>query len=285
MSAREPAGQACNAGADNPCPFTPGVGVSGASFSFDRGHTWQQPNYTGLTARDCLGEPGPADECEAHPGQIGTLPNYAEHDLVSDGDPALAFGPKPDDNGNFSYANGSRLYYANLTSALPGTAPFKGAEAIAVSHTDNVAAAAAGQNSAWSDPVIAAARSARCSRTGSRSGPTRVGLYPREPRAPRRGGANASSSPFFGNVYLCYAAFRGNGGGFTNQPLDVLTSRDGGERAGRSTRSRRPRTTSRAATASAGRAARCGPTRTAWSTSSTTSSASTRRRRPSGRSR
>ena len=40
---------------------------------------------------------------------------------------------------------------------------------------------------------------------------------------------NAASSPFFGNVYVCYAAFRGNGNGFTNQPLDVLTSRDGGE--------------------------------------------------------
>ena len=57
---------------------------------------------------------------------------------MSDGDPAVAFGPQPTAGGGFSYANGSRLYYANLTSALPGTAPFKGAEAIAVSHTDDV---------------------------------------------------------------------------------------------------------------------------------------------------
>jgi hypothetical protein len=42
-----------------------------------------------------------------------------------------------------------------LTSALPGHAPFNGFEAIAVSHTDDVAAAAAGHGSAWSDPVIA----------------------------------------------------------------------------------------------------------------------------------
>ena len=38
---------------------------------------------------------------------------------------------------------------------------------------------------------------------------------------------NASSSPFFGNVYACYAAFRGNGNG--NQPLMALTSSNGGD--------------------------------------------------------
>ena len=204
--------EACNAGPDNTCPFTDGVGVSGVYFSSNSGRSWTQPTYTGLSARGCLGVPGPDAGCTPTTGPIGTLPKYAQNGLVSDGDPAVAFGPQPTAGGGFSYANGSRLYYANLTSALPGAAPFKGAEAIAVSHTDNAAAAADGSSAAWSDPVIA-------SRQTSALFSDKEQVW----------SDNAESSPFFGNVYVCYAAFRGNGNGFTNQPLDVLASRDGGE--------------------------------------------------------
>src|SRR2546423_15289255 len=71
------------------CPFTPGVGVSGIYFSFNGGASWRQPTYTGFSARD--GSPGV--------GLIGTLPGYFERGLVSGGDPAVAFGPRPGPGG------------------------------------------------------------------------------------------------------------------------------------------------------------------------------------------
>ncbi len=144
--------EACNAGDPTTCPFTPGVGGSGIYFSFDGGKSWTQPTYTGLSARNCL---GPA-ACVPTTGPIGTLPWYSENGLVSDGDPALAFGPRPGPNG-FSWANGSRLYYANLASNIGAKKDetFKGFEAIYVSRTDNPQVAATGGatgKAAWMQP-------------------------------------------------------------------------------------------------------------------------------------
>src|SRR6266581_2455601 len=120
--------EACNADDDTTCPFTTGVGNNDPP-------------------------------CQPQVGPIGTLPWYYEAGLVTDGDPAVAFGPRPGANGKFSWANGSRLYYATLVSNLSAKRndTFKGYEAIAVSRTDDVATAAlggaTGQN-AWERPVI-----------------------------------------------------------------------------------------------------------------------------------
>jgi hypothetical protein len=208
--------EACNAGDDTTCPFTPGVGVSGVYFSFDSGTTWTQPTYTGLTGRNCLGVVGNSDpDCTATTGPIGTLPHYAENGLVADGDPAVAFGPRQGASGTFSWANGSRLYYANLTSNVGATRSeqaFKGFEAIAVSHTDNVQAAAAGDASAWSDPVL-------ISRQSSTTFSDKEQVW----------ADNAASSPFFGTVYVCWAAFVGQEkGNAAPAPLQVAVSHDGG---------------------------------------------------------
>src|SRR5207253_11064061 len=150
--------EACNAGNPTTCPFTAGIGVSGIYFSDDSGSSWMQPTYTGWTARDCLGlvgtQPAPADNCNPHVGPTGTLPRYFENGLVSDGDPAVGFGPQRGSDGTFSWSNGWRLYYANLTSnvsAVRSETAFKGFEAIAVSRLDSqdYAAAKAGVNAAW----------------------------------------------------------------------------------------------------------------------------------------
>jgi hypothetical protein len=203
--------ESCAAGDPTTCPFTPGVGVSGIYFSFNGGSTWTQPTYSGLTGRDCL---GPA-ACIAHTGPIGTLPGYAAAGLVSDGDPAVTFGPRPGANGAFSYANGSRLYYANLTSNVGGTRAtetFKGFEAVAVSRVDDVTAAAAGSAAAWKAPVLV-------SKQSSTTFSDKEQVW----------ADNASSSRFFGNVYVCWASFRSNSrGSALPTPLTVARSSDGG---------------------------------------------------------
>jgi hypothetical protein len=201
--------EGCAAGDPTTCPFTPGVGVSGFYYSADSGASWEQPSYTGWTARGCV---GPA-ACQPVVGSIGTLPNYYQAGLVSDGDPQLAFGPKPGANGKFSWSNGERLYYANLTSNFPGRKTFTGFEAVAVSRTDDLATVAnKGGAPSWSNPVIV-------SHQNSALFSDKEALW----------ADNASSSPYFGNAYICNTSFRSQEKGHgVPEPILFYTSHDGG---------------------------------------------------------
>jgi hypothetical protein len=221
----------CNAGADNNCPFTRGVGTTGVQYSTDGGTSWNQPTFTGYSARvgvggSCVGvnePPGvaPADSCQpVEDGPIGTLPNYFENGVVSGGDPAVAWGPSPG-AGGFSWSNGSRLYFANLTenfSSRHSESQFEGVEAIGVSRIDITSADATTQAAQLSDQERWMAPSL--------IGPGQVGFADKE----QVWADNASSSEFFGNAYVCFGNFvAGPSAGSNAVRLTVARSTDGGD--------------------------------------------------------
>ena len=194
--------------------FNLGVGLQGVYFSFDSGHSWTQPTYQGLTAANCSPT---AEPCTPQPGAIHTVPNFFENGLRSRSDPGVAFGPVPK-NGTFSYANGSRLYFATLATNLTDTRIQRGGinsnTAITVSHIDNLSPARVADQSNWSKPFFVPAHIA-----------TSAGLDKEQVWAD-----NAASSPFFGRVYVCYSDFHSfsQGNNFALFP-SVAVSTDGGE--------------------------------------------------------
>src|SRR6266498_1948738 len=188
--------------------FNLGVGLSSVSFSFDRGRTWVQPTYQGLTAADCSPTVEP---CTPHPGPI-----FFENGLRSRSDTGVSFGPAPV-NGHFSWANGSRLYFSSLATNLTDTVIEQGGQnsnfAITVSHIDNVTPERIADQANWSRPFFVPAHVAAS-----------AGLDKEQIWAD-----NAESSPFFGQVYVCYSDFHSFSGGnaFPLFPM-VATSGDGG---------------------------------------------------------
>ena len=198
-------GAPCRSADVSKCIPPADVGESGVYFSRDGGATWVQPEYTGLTARDCTGEA----PCEPHTGVIGTVPRFAEAGLVSAGDPAVAFGPALDAGGRFSWAAGSRLYYATLASELASDSE-EGADetfSVAVASTGDVTAAASGHDDAWTPPVLAAV-------PGDSHSYDKDAIW----------ADDAATSPYFGSVYVCAAYF----GDFNSDTIAVFRSRDAG---------------------------------------------------------
>src|SRR5207247_4023930 len=168
-------------GGASSCPFAPGVDTSGVYVTTNGGGSWTQ--------------------------QI--LEWVPSSGIVSDGDPVVAFGPKPDGSGGFSYSNGARAYFGSL-AGNPSFGPAQ--ELLAVSRSDD-------KGATWSAPAVA---------TNKRNPVEfndKISIW-----------ADADpSSPFFGRVYVGWTLFTGNptlsfgnSNTFSPEPIVVAHSNDGG---------------------------------------------------------
>ncbi len=160
------------------CGFVPGVGTSGVYTSNDRGLTW------------------------VNRGLLDDQASWQGAGFISDGDPVIAFGPKPDGRGGFSYAKGARAYYSTLATVIGA----KGFEYVVVSHSDD-------NGVTWSKPVIGTTKTSSADFND-------------------KNWINVDTTPtsaYFGRVYLSWTEFRsatftGNG----SEPMMVSASSDGG---------------------------------------------------------
>lgn len=163
---------------ESDCSFFPGVGTSGIYVSSDKGVSW-----TNL-------------------GLLDDQPSWAGKGVISDGDPVIAYGPKPNGKGGFTYANGARAYYSSLATILG----VKGFEYIIVSYSDD-------NGKTWSAPVIGTTKTSSVDFNDKNW----ISVD------------TSTASPYFGRVYLTWTEFRsatatGNG----NEPMMVSVSKDGG---------------------------------------------------------
>ena len=172
----------------NDCSFFPGIGQSGVYASSDGGLTW------------------------TNRGVLDDQAAWVASPFVSDGDPVIVYGPKPDGNGGFTYANGARAYYASLASYKAGQSPFTSnpnkfpPELIVVSYSDD-------NGVTWSAPVIA------FTKENPNNFNDKEDIW--ADRNP--------NSPFFGRVFVSWTQYRSaqiiN---FPSEPTVVTYSADGG---------------------------------------------------------
>ena len=114
-------------------------------------------------------------------------------------------------NGQFLWANGSRVYATTNAFNFPGQSAFRGNEAIAVARLDKPTPSSVQLKSSWMPPVLVSTR--QSSTTHEDKAQIWVD--------------NAQSSPFFGNAYVCQTQYKDNPG--HAQPMMVGTSTDGGD--------------------------------------------------------
>ncbi len=157
------------------CSFFPGVGTSGIYTSSDSGATW------------------------VNRGLLDDQAAWKTSGTLSDGDPVIAYGPKPTAGGGFSYQNGARAYYSSLASI--DTA--KGTEYIVVSISDD-------NGLTWGAPVIATTKTSAADFNDKNWITV----------------DSNSNSPYFGRVYVSWTEFRSKGNG--SAPVMVSSSSDGG---------------------------------------------------------
>ena len=190
--------EACNAGADNTCPFTPGVGVSGVYFSFDSGATWTQPTYTGLTARDCLGavgtgRPGVHADTRARSARCRGTPRTVWSPTAT---PRWRSGPRP---GARRFQLGQRLAAVLREPDLERRRDARRRRRSRASRRSPSRAPTTSRRRRRATKSRVDAAGARSRRQSSTTFSDKEQIW----------ADNASSSPFFGTVYVCWASFRG----------------------------------------------------------------------------
>ena len=168
------------------CSFFPNVGTSGIYTSSNGGQSW------------------------TNRGLLDDQASWIASPLVSDGDPVIVYGPKPNGSGGFSYTNGVRAYYATLASYKNNNGsypPNKAPEYLAVSYSDD-------NGLTWSAPVLATSKD-----------------NPNDFNDKEWITADDNpSSPYFGRVYVSWTEFRSASSG--SEPIMVSISADGGKSFG-----------------------------------------------------
>jgi|GEM_PF-2019352 len=132
---------------------------------------------------------------------------------LANADPTVAFGPKPDGHGGFSYANGARAYVSAMAFPYGDVSPYAEPVVVTATSDDN--------GTTWKTPVIASGPTSSTSQFNDK---------------PTIWADNNPASPDLGNVSLVWAMFTGIGStGSTffcsNCPVRILFARstDGGQ--------------------------------------------------------